>query len=161
MVYSPPCRFDSLYTTAKPPENLSRASPLWIPGCQTATTGKSKIYPSPLSSSNRCCRKSGKRDGNPPGSVDDAGPRFRKPVPRKMKSRKRGENHGVGYSVAHGLHSWPEKHCGKQRFGVQSAFRSRIGACLRRARFAHRTLMEYSALFPTPPGADRRKTGVR
>src|SRR5271155_4789214 len=74
-----------------------------------------------VSSSNRCHRKSGKKARNQADGVDDACPRFRKPVTRKMKSRKTGEYARDGSRLPHGLHSQPERGCGKRRRRVQSA----------------------------------------
>jgi hypothetical protein len=125
----PPCRFDSLYTTANPHENPgvfvsvdSRDRTLALQRCCEHGPGKKSLllkrslnHSFVVSSSNRWRRKSGKSGANRVHGVDEGGTRFRKPGSDKMKRRKSGELGRVGSHLPHGLHRRRPKGCGKQR----------------------------------------------
>src|ERR1700679_600190 len=112
--YCPHYRLDSLYTTSQPPENDGLWF-LWIPGTtKFYGYGKAKIIGFLPSSSNRCGRKSGNQVRNCAAGSDQRRPRFRKLVPPKMKSMKRGEYLGIAIPFAHRLHSPAQNPCGKR-----------------------------------------------
>src|SRR5580658_7602455 len=90
-----------------------------------------------VSSSNRCHRKSGKNVRNQAYGVDGVCPRFRKPGTWKMKSRKTVEYGRVGSHLPHGLHSRPERGCGKRRRRVQSAGKCKPDAGREESSFPH------------------------